>query len=90
MTSLGFEVEIGADEHYGDGVLLIRWLDLTAYDDDFTFNFATERSTEVAVGMFEVLSGDCCEQCTERYVENLDFSLLASSTTEPRIPEVSA
>lgn len=85
MASVGLEEETRSDEEHGDDVLVVRWTDLTAYEDDFTFDFADERATEVAVRMLEVgIGDDCCEQCAEQCVESLDFSLLASSTTGPR------
>jgi len=54
------------------------------YDDDFTNDFSHERAIEVAVRMLDVGSGDeGCRQCAENCVDELDFSLLASSTSRP-------
>ncbi len=85
MASIGFEEEIRSDEEHGDDVLVVRWVDLIAYEDDFTIDFADEKATEVAVQMLDVGIGDeRCQPCTEQCIDNLDFSLLASSTTRPR------
>lgn len=83
MTSIGFEEEIRSDEDHGDDVLVVRWVDTVSYEDDFTSDFADERATEVAVRMLDVGIGDeGCRKCAEQCVDNLDFSLLASSTSK--------
>lgn len=84
MASLGFEEEIRSDEDHLEDVVVVRWLDTMTYDDDFTNDFSHERAIEVAVRMLDVGSGDeGCRQCAENCVDELDFSLLASSTSRP-------
>ena len=85
MTSLGFEQEIRRDEDHGDDVLVVRWVDTMRYDDnEVAEEFSFERPTEIAVTMLDVGAGDeGCKQCAEQCVERLDFSLLASSTSNP-------
>lgn len=84
MASLGFEEEIRSDEDHLEDVVVVRWLDTMTYDDDFTNAFSHERAIEVAVRMLDVGSGDeGCRQCAENCVDELDFSLLASSTSKP-------
>lgn len=85
MSSLGIEQEVRVDEdHDGDDMIVVRWLDLMTYDDEFTEDFSHENATGVAVAMFDVGTGDDgCRQCRENCVDRLDFSLLASSTARP-------
>lgn len=83
MGSLGFDVEVRDDpDHGADDVLVVRWVDTVAYDDEFKVDFADARATEIAVRMLDVGSGDeGCSQCARNCVDSLDFSLLASSTS---------
>lgn len=84
MTSLGLEVEIRDDPDHGDDVVVVWWEDSIAYYDESITEFADARATEVAVRMLDVGSGDeGCSQCARNCVDNLDFSLLASSTSTP-------
>lgn len=82
MASIGFEEEIRSDDDHGDDVIVVRWIDTITYNDDFTANFADDRATEVAARMLEVGVGDDgCKECARQCIEDLDFSLLASSTS---------
>ena len=84
MTSLGFEEEIRSDDDHGDDVIVVRWIDTITYDDAFTSDFADDRATEVAVRMLDVgIGDDGCKECARQCIEDLDFSLLASSTSGP-------
>jgi hypothetical protein len=84
MTSLGFEQEVRPDVDHDDDVLVVRWVDTMRYDDELTEELSFERATEVAVRMLDIGAGDeGCKQCADQCVQALDFSLLASSTSEP-------
>lgn len=82
MISIGFEEEVRQDAEHGDDVIVVRWVDTITYNDDFTADFADVKATEVAVRMLDVGAGDeGCKECARQCVEDLDFSLLASSTS---------
>jgi len=85
MTSLGFEEEIRSDDDHGDDVIVVRWIDTITYDDVVISDFADDRATEVAVRMLDVgIGDDGCKECARQCIEDLDFSLLASSTSGPQ------
>jgi hypothetical protein len=82
MAALGFEQEIRPDEDHGDDVIVVRWVDAITHDDEYTDEFSHERATEVAVRMLDVGVGDDgCMECEKQCIEELDFSLLASVTS---------
>jgi hypothetical protein len=84
MSSLGFDSEVRDDPEHGDDVIVVRWVDTVAYNDEFKADFSDSRATEVAVRMLDVGSGDDgCSQCARNCIDSLDFSLLASSTSGP-------
>ncbi|MGA9309109.1 MAG: hypothetical protein WBV74_01915 [Pseudonocardiaceae bacterium] len=59
MSSLGIEQQVRVDkDHDGDDMIVVRWLDLMTYDDEFTEDFSHENATGVAVAMLDVCTGD--------------------------------
>jgi len=82
LVSIGFDATVRVDADHEDDVVVVSWSDMLVHEEGLMEDFAFERSTEVAVRMLDVGAGDDgCRKCAEQCVENLDFSLLSTTTT---------
>lgn len=82
MGSLGIELEMRNNDPDHGEMIAVQWWDLVLREpDSIVEEFSYDRSTEIAVAMLEV-GLDRCVQCTQRRIQELDFSDLASATIE--------